>query len=143
MEPNNASEIAAPIAIGRANGQQHVLTPRHPSMRTNTVDYDFFRFIGLAGTRYTVETFDVAVRERRAPGLWILDGDDSGEIDNDRFAQYGDEPGSARLKFTVHTSGIYLILVANPNYAEWSGRYSIRVCPATCLEQVFVPVARR
>ncbi len=143
MEPNDALELAIPIGVGRGQAQTHTLTPSDTTFKQNKIDRDAFRFQATAGVHYVLETFNVAVKSYRGPGIWLYDSDGSGLITDDAYAYGGDANGLSRVAFTPMESGTYTFQVRTADIFGWSGRYSIRVCPTSCLDQVFVPVARR
>lgn len=134
-EPNDVMELANNIMVGAENGQSRHLFD-HSNYVTADSDYDFYRFTAVAGTTYVIQTHGIQATSR-ATGLWLYN--DSGtELKNDR---YGDNnTGTAVIEYTFSTSGEYFILVKDAQSANWTGSYSVRVCPNSCSQQLFLPM---
>ncbi len=137
-EPNDVMALANTISPGVENGQSHQLF-NHSNFVTNNSDYDFYRFTAVAGTTYLIQTYGIQA-SGRATGLWLYN--DSGtELTNDRYGDYN--TGTAEIEYTFTTSGEYFFLVKDAQSTNWTGPYSVRVCPESCSQFVYLPIIVR
>ncbi|MCB9421609.1 MAG: PPC domain-containing protein [Ardenticatenaceae bacterium] len=137
-EPNDVMALANSISPGVENGQTHQLFD-HSNYVTNNSDYDYYHFTAVAGTTYLIQTYGIQATSR-ATGLWLYN--DSGtELTNDRSGDY--KTGTAEIEYTFSTSGEYFILVKDAQSTNWTGPYSVRVCPGSCSQFVYLPAIIR
>ena len=138
LEPNDWCELATPLLVG-AGPETHSLAQGNPAFVTHYPDGDSYRLKIEAGQRYEVLADGLPVDSPQgAVTIYVH------EMATGEFLGWGAPSGAggrpASLGYHATQSGELCVRVTAAIWpAHWSGPYTIRVCEALCLREVFLP----